>query len=49
LSEAPRPIGEVISFEFVLLFVISLLAVYAYFAVDRLLYRRGFLSRRQAS
>lgn len=43
LSEPPRPIGQVITPDFVLLFAISAVAIYTFFLVDRLLYRRGFL------
>jgi len=39
----PNPIDEVLSRQFVLLYIVSVFAVYAFFLIDRLVYRRRFL------
>jgi len=46
ISEAPRAIGAVLSPSYVHLYIASILAVYAFFWIDRALYRRAFLMDR---
>lgn len=43
LTLPPRPIGEVLSANFIYLYLASAVAIYAFFFVDRTIYRTGFL------
>ena len=44
LSLPPRPIGEVITPAFIYMFLLSTACIYAFYWIDRFLYRRHFLS-----
>ena len=43
LAHAPRDIGDVLTTNFVVLYILSAVAIYAFFFVDRTLYRSGVL------
>ena len=44
LSVPPRPIGEVVTPAFIYMFLLSTACIYAFYWIDRFLYRRRFLS-----
>ena len=46
LSEPPRQIGEVINADFAGLFILSTLCIYAFFWIDRFLYRKRLFADR---
>ncbi len=46
LSEPPLPIGEVITRDFVYMFLVSSGCIYAFYWVDRYLYRKKFMAER---
>jgi len=43
LEQPPAPVGEVLTPQFVYLYITSILCIYAFFWIDRYLYRRRFL------
>ena len=44
ISEPPTPIGEVIDGTFVKMFIVSVIACYLFFLVDRYIYEEGYFS-----
>jgi hypothetical protein len=44
VSKAPAPIGEVLTGDFVKMFLVSVVGVYIFFLLDRYLYERGILA-----
>ena len=44
VSRAPAPIGEVLTGNFVKMFLVSVAAVYIFFLVDRYIYEKGYLA-----
>src|SRR3712207_5203936 len=44
VSQPPAPIGEVLSGDFVKMFLVSVAGVYVFFLLDRYLYEKGVLA-----
>lgn len=44
VARPPAPIGEVLSGDFIKMFLVSVAGVYVFFLVDRYLYEKGFLA-----
>ena len=44
ISEQPMPIGEVLDRTFVTMFIVSVIACYVFFLVDRYIYEEGYLA-----